>query len=170
MSDLGGFLKAFAAAALLVGILWAHEAYSVKTVPDTAGFMEPAVRKGSARLLGSDAAPPRRGTIVAFETSALPGRLLFSRCVALGGDRVALRDGRLLRNGRQIHEDYALRSVVGEELEEIVVPSGQMFVLNDGRDDAGSAFQDSRRLGPLPLGCVVGKIGDPSVEKQAEER
>jgi signal peptidase I len=170
MSEYSGFIKAFLLSALLVAILWGHEAYSVKTVPDTASFMEPAVRKGSARLLSSDAAPPRRGTIVAFETGALPGRLLFSRVVALGGDRVGLRDGRLVRNGHQVHEDYALRSVAGEDVEEVVVPQGWMYVLNDARDDAGSAFQDSRRLGPLPLGAVVGKIADASVEKQAEDR
>jgi signal peptidase I len=175
MLDLSGYVKALALSAFLIALLWAHEAYSIMTVPDAAGYMEPAVRRGSVRLLSSDPTPPRRGTIVAFESGAFrsrnatESRAFFSRCVGVAGDRIALRDGRLERNGRAVHESYALRSVAGEDMDEVVVPAGCMFVLNDARDDAASAFQDSRRLGPVPVSAVIGKIADANVEKQAEE-
>jgi signal peptidase I len=163
----GPYIKTLVAVALLIiGLYW-QESLSVRQVPDEARLMEPSVRARSMQLFRTDPSPPARGTIVWFEHPAFPGRMLISRAVGLAGDRIALDDGRLVRNGAAVVEDYALRRVANETLEEILVPDAYVYVLNDARDDPMSAFTDSRRLGPIPVAAVVGKIPDPAVEKRA---
>jgi signal peptidase I len=166
MHALAGYAKAFLLLALVIGGAYLQQSYTIRTLADDATLMEPAVHHRGVKLFRTDAEPPARGTIVWFEVPSLPGRMLVSRVVATEGDRVALDDGRLVLDGAPIAEDYALHRVAREDLPEIVVPAGCVYVLNDERDSVPSAFRDSRRLGPIPVAAVVGKISDPVVEKR----
>jgi signal peptidase I len=78
------------------------------------------------------------------------------RIVAGPGDRVALRDGRVVRNGKVVTESY-IRPCLGDEggcdfPAAITVPPGQWFMLGDNRP----ASDDSRYWGPVPEDWIVG--------------
>ncbi len=100
----------------------------------------------------------RRGDIVAFRYPKDPALTFLKRVIALGGDRVEIRNDVLYRNGQPVAEAYVehtRKRVPGyrEDMRPLVVPPGQMFVLGDNRDDS----EDSRYFGTVPLANVVGE-------------
>lgn len=169
MSALGSYLKVFLVAALFLGAFFVHQRYSVRTVPEDATLMEPSVRRLSLRLLRTDPAPPPRGSIVWFEHPEFPRKVLISRVIGIAGDRIAFEGGKLVRNGETVAEEYAIRRPANETLVEIVVPEGTLYLVNDARDEPWSSFRDSRRLGPIALAAVIGKMPDPAAERRAAE-
>jgi signal peptidase I len=77
------------------------------------------------------------------------------RVVGLGGDRLAMRRGRVIRN-REEERRMRLGTCVTEACEfprEIVVPDGHVFLLGDNR---GKSF-DSRFWGPVPVEWIEGR-------------
>lgn len=109
---------------------------------------------------------PRRGDVVVVD-SAVVGRVLIKRVVALPGETIELRDGVVLVDGRQIDEPYVRRAGDGPEptlpfvgtgdawsLEEpYVVPLGHYFLMGDHR----SVSDDSRDWGPAPAHELIGE-------------
>jgi signal peptidase I len=81
--------------------------------------------------------------------------LLIKRVVAGPGDRVALRRGRVIRNGRPAAEPYARGcSEQCDFPSAIVVPAGQYVVLGDNRADS----YDSRFWGPARRSWIVARV------------
>lgn len=76
---------------------------------------------------------------------------LIKRVVAVGGDQVEVRDGRLWRNGVVLDPDWS-RGPMGYSLPPLRVPAGQLLVLGDNRN----ASLDSHLWGPLPVDRVIG--------------
>jgi signal peptidase I len=77
------------------------------------------------------------------------------RVVALPGDRIAIRDGRVIRHGRSQPEPYVIPCRGLEECnfpEPITIPPGHYFMMGDNR---GSS-DDSRFWGPVPKRWTVG--------------
>ncbi|WBB81941.1 signal peptidase I [Micromonospora sp. WMMD882] len=96
-----------------------------------------------------------------------PGEKDFiKRVIGVAGDRVACCDaqGRVTVNGVALDESYVLRDSPLElppngaecrsrRFDEVVVPSGQLFVLGDHR----LVSQDARCQGPVPVDNVIGR-------------
>jgi signal peptidase I len=160
-------LKVLALALAAIVALFLQQGWAVKTVADEATLMEPAVRRRAVKIFKTDGAVPPRASVVWFEHAAFPGRMLLARAVGVPGDRVAIEQGRLVRDGRPLPEDYAEKRIELEDLEEIVVPDGYLYVLNDARSDPGSPGLDSRRLGPVPVASVVGYLVDRVAERES---
>ena len=78
------------------------------------------------------------------------------RIVAEGGDRISMRDGKIIRNGKP---ETTKGPQVCEESDgcdyprEITVPEGHFFALGDNR----GASDDSRFWGPVPEDQVIGR-------------
>ncbi|HZH44732.1 MAG TPA: signal peptidase I [Lysobacter sp.] len=135
-----------------------------------SGSMEPTLRPGdrvavdmrayglrlpftSVELVDGDA--PRSGDVVVFDSPA-DGERLVKRVVAVGGDRVALHDGRLTVNGRPAQvsgwpvverfpaadAELDLGRGGGPDLPPTRVPAGHVLVLGDHRGNSvdGRAF------------------------------
>jgi len=126
--------------------------------------------------------PPRIGEIVTFHppvgercTTRPPPRSAcpttaraqeqgegIKRIVAGPGDRVALRSGRLLRNGLPVSEPYNRWPCVitnAYDLQQAVnVPPGTWWLLADNRN----ALNDSRSYGPIPTAWITGLISPPA--------
>jgi signal peptidase I len=88
--------------------------------------------------------------------------------IGLPGDHVAIEQGRAVRDGQKLSEEYVETRIGGEDLEEVEVPEGHIYVLNDARADPGSPAMDSRRLGPIPLATTVGWFRDRASEREED--
>lgn len=109
----------------------------------------------------------RRGDVVVFVGIEDPARDFVKRAAALGGETVEIRRKRLLVDGVELPEPYAVhrdpRVFEGEGLPAVLegrdalspraVPRGAFFALGDNRDES----RDSRTWGPVPVGRLRGR-------------
>jgi signal peptidase I len=128
----------------------------------TSASMEPTLRSGEMILVDAryfDANPPSRGDVVVYRVPTDPDTIGVGRIVAVGGDRVAFRNGRAFVNGVVAHEPYARSGDPNAPLNtmaDITVPANTVFVAGDSRDSS----VDSRDIlghGPVPLENLVGR-------------
>lgn len=102
---------------------------------------------------------PERGEVVTFADPLDESITFVKRCIAVAGDEVDLRDGRLYVNGELQEEDYVLNRpsyplMEADGVDHIeypyVVPEGTIWVMGDNRTNSN----DSRYFGPVPLESV----------------
>jgi len=94
----------------------------------------------------------QRGDVVVFPYPLNPEEDYIKRVIGLPGDRVAIYAGEVYVNGQLIAEPY-LSAPASEDLAEVIVPDGYVYVLGDNRD----ASSDSRTWGPLQIERIIGK-------------
>ncbi|SEG63205.1 signal peptidase I [Bryocella elongata] len=128
------------------------------------------------------ATPVHRGDLAVFLFPPDPSRHLVKRVIGLPGDRIRLRDGRVLVNGQPISESYAVYAPSRPNLfrdefpnlreadpdvdehwwlmlrrsivgADVVVPPDHYFVLGDNRNNS----EDSRYWGFVPQANMVGR-------------
>lgn len=109
----------------------------------------------------------RRGDVVVFVGAEVPARDFVKRAVALGGERVEIRGKKLLVDGVEAVEPYAVHRdpqvFEGEGLPAVLegrdalaprtLPPSTFFALGDNRDES----RDSRTWGPVPTGLLRGR-------------
>lgn len=109
---------------------------------------------------------PQRGEVVIFD-SPTDGTRLIKRVVALGGDQVSVKSGRVFINGEPVfvnakasRERYDQRLVDlnlshggGPDLENFQVPAGHVLVLGDHRGRSN----DGRFFGTVPASELYGR-------------
>ena len=164
-----------AIAALFFGLPQFYHAYII-----ASGSMEPTILIGDQVLVRPLTGAPSRGDLVQHRYPIDPKQSFLKRVVAVGGDRVRLRNKQLIVNGTPVDEPYVvhrtgfvddfrdnfpaepnmtLRGNWAEELRahtvngELVVPPGKFFVLGDNRDES----LDSRYFGFLDRSEITGK-------------
>jgi signal peptidase I len=100
-----------------------------------------------------------RGSIVIFETHNAKNDIYIKRVIAVAGDELEVRDGKVYVNGEEIEEEY-LREGTTTEPERFMqenriykVPEDCIFVMGDNR---GSSI-DSRSFGPVKVKDVKGR-------------
>jgi signal peptidase I len=108
---------------------------------------------------------PARGQIVVFRSS-VNHSLLVKRVIAIGGDSVRVKQGRVFVNGTALAEPYVHHLETykaGDDfwprgdsnaIREIVLPQKSYFVMGDNRDIS----LDSRVLGPISSEMIVGVV------------
>ncbi len=109
------------------------------------------VEKVSAKLGGL-----KRGNIIVFLVPE-ENRQLIKRLIAIEGDKVEIKDGKVYVNGQALKEDY-LKGVETQsfgfpEYDSLVVPKGYVYVLGDNRPNS----KDSRSLGPVQASRISGR-------------
>ncbi len=102
---------------------------------------------------------PERGDIIVFKYPENEKRDFIKRLIALGGDRVEIRDGDVYINDELVTDPtikniyYFNQSRYGQEDQVVDVPVGYYFVLGD---NSGSS-SDSRVWGFVPEENVIGR-------------
>ena len=102
---------------------------------------------------------PRRGDVVVFKYPVQRQKDFINRLIAVGGETVEIRDGRVYINDAPV-ADGAIAGIhyynYGEYAQpgkKITVPPGQYFVMGDN----SASSHDSRYWGFVPEELVVGK-------------
>lgn len=78
---------------------------------------------------------------------------LIKRVIAVGGDRLEIRNNQVWVNGTAIDEPYLEPGYHMADLAPLYVPVDHVWVMGDNRDNS----QDSRRFGPVPTDEVIGR-------------
>jgi signal peptidase I len=98
----------------------------------------------------------RIGDIVVFDRpDGLDGDTqdLIKRVIAIGGDVVEGRDGRIFLNDVPQDETYLDAGVTTSNFGPVEVPDGYVWVMGDNRGRSS----DSRVFGPVPVDSIAGK-------------
>lgn len=95
---------------------------------------------------------PHRGDVIVLKYPLNPQRNYIKRIVALPGDRLEVKEGKLYVNGRIVREPY-LNGVPQGNYGPLVVPQDSVFVMGDNRNNS----EDSRSFGALKKDLIVGQ-------------
>ncbi len=96
--------------------------------------------------------PPHRGDVVVLKYPLNPQRNYIKRIVALPGETLAIKDGKLYVNGQLVRESY-LNGTPQGNYGPFTVPADSVFVMGDNRNNS----EDSRAFGPLKTVLIVGQ-------------
>jgi len=103
--------------------------------------------------------PPTNGDIVVFEPPPQlqeygyqASQAFIKRVIGLPGQQVQVSRGKVYVNGEPLAENYILEAPQ-YEMPPVTVPTGQLFVMGDNRNDSN----DSHVWGFLPIENVIGR-------------
>lgn len=75
------------------------------------------------------------------------------RVIAVGGDTVEGREGRVYLNGEPLEEPYLAEGTQTGNFAPVTIPEGQIFVMGDNRNNS----DDSRSFGPIETDSIIGR-------------
>jgi signal peptidase I len=96
---------------------------------------------------------PERGHVIVFRSTSGSDELIVKRVIAVPGDLIDSRLGRVRIGGHTLPEPYVLRAAASGAIEPQLIPAESYYVLGDNRDDS----LDSRSWGVVPRTHVVGR-------------
>lgn len=154
-TSLGGFLKEILKTALMALAVFLLLRIFVQNFRIEGHSMEPNLHDGQFLIvdkLSYKLHRPERGDIIVFHAPSQPNKDFIKRVIALPGEEVEIRQGRVYVNKEPLEEPYVpfsgSRSWGPQR-----VGSNELFVLGDNR----ASSNDSRHWGMLPMAQVVGK-------------
>ncbi len=95
--------------------------------------------------------PPRRDDIVVIRKDGFP-EMLIKRVIALPGEKVEVRDGKVWINDTPLEEQLLAAQMRGR-YPPTIVPEGMVSLMGDNRNNSN----DSRSFGPVSLDNIVGR-------------
>ena len=139
--------------AIAVGLAAAaRAAMHIYAIPSSS--MSPTLEPGDqivvTRYFGS---MPQRGHVIVFRSPLREDELMVKRVIAVPGDYVDSRLGRVRIGMHTLVEPYVLRQAMSGAIQAQIVPADSYFVLGDNRE--GSL--DSRSWGVVPRDRIVGR-------------
>jgi len=157
--------------ALGLGGAYLFRMYLGGFVKVASGSMEPTLELYDiewANALHYVLNPVERGDIIVFRSPVDGGKGLIKRVIAVGGDTIEIRDKRIYLNWKELtDEPYAVYKRKGEILQgdnipELQVPEGYVFVMGDNRDWSGDSRDwkdaDGNPVYFVPESHIVGRI------------
>lgn len=137
------------AIALAVVVRAAAHIYSIPSAS-----MSPTLEVGDrivvTRYFG---AAPERGHVIVFQSPRDERELLVKRVVAVPGDLIDARLGRVRIGTHTIPEPYVLRPATTGAIDQQLIPAECYYVLGDNREES----LDSRSWGVVPRDRIIGR-------------
>jgi signal peptidase I len=136
---------------LVVALVVRATLFQAFSIPSAS--MSPTLQPGDHILVTPrlTARTPERGEVVVFRNPAAGRGYFVKRVVAIPGDYLEIRDGRVLLNSERLDEQYVNGERSEGQVAEII-PEGYVFVMGDHRSDS----IDSRSWGMLGTERIVG--------------
>jgi len=104
---------------------------------------------------------PNRGDIIVFVSPEDPKKDFVKRLIALGGETVEIKDGKIFIDGKQLEEPSSIKSIYyynggayGKDFQKITVPKDSYFALGDN----SASSRDSRYWGFVPKKNLIGNV------------
>jgi signal peptidase I len=135
---------------------FSHHLGAQPSVGQIVVFHPPEGAEASPARCGRPMRIPARRSPCPRPTAHASSQTYVKRVVGVSGDRIAVRGGHVVRNGRLQREPFAADCGAGAECElprPVTVPEGFVFLMGDNR----GASADSRMWGPVPVSWVVGE-------------
>ena len=186
-----GLLQAAQSMLVLTTIALFFITFTLQPFRIPSASMEPTLLVGDFLLVDKQVGPAglflppaelQRGDVIVFHDPVDATKHLVKRIIAVPGDRVRLRAGRVWLNGKLLDEPFAVYRSGGTNLYrdyfpnapspdpevtsawwihmkgmvdhgELIIPANSFFVLGDNRNDS----LDSRFWGLVPRSAVVGR-------------
>lgn len=127
--------------------------------------MEPTIHDGSTVSLHSPKKfSPARGDIISFTSKETGDLHLLKRIIALPGESLVLKNGRVMINNQLANEPFTNEqnltygNTFVSDCQAITVPDNSFFVMGDNR----RVSRDSRAIGVVPRDLVAGIIKSDS--------
>ena len=153
---------------IVLPLLLASLALTFDLVRVKGRSMEPSLCDGDLALVAARWVPTEGTSRSPLEkilvlTQPRSGELMLKRVVAVGGDRIRIEHGGLVRNEEPVVETYTCRADYFETWpygsrpdaqENFTVPPGEVFVMGDNR----TSSSDSRNFGSVPMTSVRGIV------------
>ena len=97
---------------------------------------------------------PEHGEVLVFRYPRNPSRDFIKRVIAVPGDTIEIKDGRVFVNQKLMNEPYILEKTLSD-YPQATVPEGHVFVMGDNRNNSeDSRFAD---VGFVPYDLIKGK-------------
>jgi signal peptidase I len=126
------------------------------SIGDVTVFKPPKGANESPARCGAPGQGDGTQTPCSRPTAGKSTQTFIKRVVALGGDRISIVDGHVIRNGRRQDEPFInpCNGAPGCDFRgTITVPKGYVFLMGDNR----GASDDSRFWGPVPEDWIIGE-------------
>lgn len=117
--------------------------------------MEPTFKDGDKILVFKSAylfGKPQRGDLILLRAD---NKTWVKRIVALPGEQIEIKDGKVSINGKVLQESY-IKEIHTYGDQRVFLADDQYYVLGDNREPNQSI--DSRILGPIIKKAVLGKV------------
>ena len=121
-----------------VGLFNLH--YRIFYIPTES--MDPTIPKGSYILCKIQKLDLNHGDIIVFKASNNDNYC--KRIIGKPGDKIILKDDKILLNGKELKEDY-IKEKSSYKYTEIIVPEKSYWVMGDNRNNSS----DSREFGVI---------------------
>jgi len=155
--ELIAFLKELPILIITAVILaWLIKAFVLQPFYIPSGSMEPTLYPGDRVLVNKfiyRLQEPKGGDVIVFVPPGDTNRDFIKRIVAVQGQEVEVKTGKVYINGKARFEPYTMSSYDSNNFGPERVPLNNLFVMGDNRPNS----QDSRVFGPLSKNSVVGK-------------
>lgn len=146
----------------LISIFYGCSALRRQTISIKGRSMMPTIQDGEKvrieRLYHGAKFAVKRGDIVMYLYPKDTSKFYVHRLVGMPKETVAIREGKVLIDGKELTEPYvAPQNNLSHSSEPpLLIPEGYYFVMGDNRDLAS----DSRAWGLVPDGNIQGKVID----------
>lgn len=137
-------------------VAWLIKSFIVQPFFIPSGSMEPTFTRGDHVLVNKFLyrfVEPVEGDVIVFRYPVDPDKDYIKRIVALPGQQLEIKNGKIYVDNKVVKEDYLDNVITTADFGPVTVPNDKYFVMGDNRNNS----EDSRVWGTVPEDNILGK-------------